>query len=59
MLKGDSTGDIDMAAGMPNLKNILKIGFLNEHFDELLPRYMEIYDIVIIDDSTCKKQKFF
>lgn len=42
-----------MAAGIPNLKNILKIGFLNDHIDELLPRYMDLYDIVAINDSTC------
>jgi hypothetical protein len=42
-----------MAAGFPNLQNILKIGFLNEHPEELLSRYMDIYDIVLINDSTC------
>jgi hypothetical protein len=42
-----------MASGFPNLQNILKIGFLNEHPEELLSRYMDIYDIVLINDSTC------
>lgn len=52
ILLGDSVGDVDMAAGIPNLQNILKIGFLNEHPEELLARYMDIYDIVLVNDST-------
>jgi cytosolic 5'-nucleotidase 3 len=52
ILLGDSIGDVDMAAGMPALNNILKIGFLNHNVKELLPKYMEIYDIVTINDST-------
>ena len=43
-----------MAAGIPNLQNILKVGFLNEHPEELLARYLDIYDIVLVNDSTCK-----
>lgn len=52
ILLGDSIGDIDMSTGLNNLNNILKIGFLNNHVDELLPKYMEIYDIVTINDPT-------
>jgi len=52
ILIGDSLGDIDMASGVPAVNNILKIGFLNEHVDHLLPKYMEAYDIVTIKDAT-------
>ena len=52
ILLGDSPGDVEMANGFPKLNNILKIGFLNTHVDELLPKYMDIYDIVTIKDDT-------
>ncbi len=52
ILLGDSLGDVDMAAGFPTLNNILKIGFLNDKVDELLPKYMEAFDIVTIKDDT-------
>ena len=52
ILLGDSLGDVDMANGFPTLNNILKIGFLNDKVDELLPKYMEAFDIVAIQDDT-------
>ena len=52
ILIGDSLGDIDMANGVESKNNVLKIGFLNEHVEQLLPKYMEAYDIVTIKDST-------
>ncbi len=52
ILLGDSLGDVEMAAGFPTLNNLLKIGFLNNHVDENLDKYMDAYDIVIIQDST-------
>ena len=51
ILIGDSLGDVDMANGVQS-NNILKIGFLNEHVDHLLPKYMDAYDIVTIKDAT-------
>lgn len=52
ILIGDSIGDIDMASGYKNINTILKIGFLNGNVEEQLPKYMEIYDIVSINDPT-------
>lgn len=52
LLIGDSMGDVDMASGFPGLGNIIKIGFLNNKIDELLPAYMDAYDIVTIKDDT-------
>lgn len=52
LLIGDSLGDVNMADGFKGEKNLLKIGFLNGKFDELLPSYMDAFDIVAIDDDT-------
>lgn len=51
ILLGDSLGDLRMADGAEN-GNILKIGFLNDKVDALLPDYMEGYDIVLVKDET-------
>ena len=45
-------GDVGMIGGMKNLKQILKIGYLNRSTPEKLEVYKSIYDIVICDDST-------
>ncbi len=52
ILIGDSIGDVGMSAGVPVISNQLKIGFLNDKIQELLPIYMEVFDIVIIKDQT-------
>lgn len=52
ILLGDSLGDVDMANGFPSLNNILRIGFLNDKVDDLLDKYMDAFDIVIIKDDT-------
>ncbi|XP_055383456.1 7-methylguanosine phosphate-specific 5'-nucleotidase isoform X1 [Condylostylus longicornis] len=52
IVMGDSLGDAGMANGMPSSSIIIKIGFLYDHVEENLERYMEAFDIVLIDDQT-------
>lgn len=57
ILMGDSLGDAHMTQGMDHLKNILKIGFLYDHVDLVLPEYMDTFDIVLVDDQTMEVPK--
>lgn len=41
-----------MHEGFPHINSVLKIGFLNDNFDQLLPVYENLFDIVIINDQT-------
>jgi cytosolic 5'-nucleotidase 3 len=52
ILLGDTLGDVGMIGGMKNLKNILKIGFLNRSTPAKLNLYMSVFDIVICDNPT-------
>ncbi|NXG05943.1 5NT3B nucleotidase, partial [Sakesphorus luctuosus] len=52
ILLGDSMGDLTMADGIPNVENILKIGFLNDKVEERRGKYLEAYDIVLESDET-------
>jgi 5'-nucleotidase len=52
LLLGDTLGDIGMIGGMKNLKQILKIGYLNRSTSTKLEVYKRAYDIVICDDPT-------
>lgn len=52
ILMGDSLGDADMANGAPSSSNIVKIGFLYHHVNENLEKYMDTFDIVLINDQT-------
>ncbi|XP_071943235.1 cytosolic 5'-nucleotidase 3-like [Antedon mediterranea] len=51
LLMGDTIGDLQMAEGLNPADNVLKIGFLNSHFENL-EVYKSKYDIVIMDDSS-------
>ncbi|XP_075027756.1 7-methylguanosine phosphate-specific 5'-nucleotidase isoform X2 [Calonectris borealis] len=52
ILLGDSMGDLTMADGVPNVENILKIGFLNDKVEERRGKYLDAYDIVLESDET-------
>lgn len=52
ILLGDSLGDVDMAMGIASKSNVIKVGFLNDKVEELLPIYMDSFDIVTIKDDT-------
>ena len=53
LLLGDGLGDVTMAdeaATEPEI--ILKIGFLNENVEGLLPQYEAAFDMVIVGDGS-------
>ncbi|KAG7504229.1 7-methylguanosine phosphate-specific 5' [Solea senegalensis] len=52
LLMGDSLGDLNMADGVHDMENILKIGFLNDKVEERKQSYLDLYDIVLIKDET-------
>ncbi|XP_064537951.1 7-methylguanosine phosphate-specific 5'-nucleotidase [Drosophila montana] len=52
IVMGDSLGDADMAAGVPASSHIMKIGFLFDHVEANMDKYMNTFDIVLVDDQT-------
>ncbi|KAM8713191.1 hypothetical protein ACLKA7_013493 [Drosophila subpalustris] len=52
IVMGDSLGDADMANGVPASSHILKIGFLFDHVEANMDKYMNTFDIVLVDDQT-------
>ncbi|ALC41872.1 CG3362, partial [Drosophila busckii] len=52
IVMGDSLGDAGMADGVPSSSHILKIGFLFEHVEANMEKYMNTFDIVLVDDQT-------
>lgn len=51
LLLGDSLDDIGMVKGF-DCENLIKVGFLNERVQENLESYKNIYDAVILNDSS-------
>ncbi|KAM8825074.1 cytosolic 5'-nucleotidase 3-like [Synchiropus picturatus] len=52
LLMGDSLGDLNMADGVQDIENILKIGYLNDKVEERRQSYLDSYDIVLVKDET-------
>lgn len=52
IVMGDSIGDAQMANGVPSSSHILKIGFLFDHVEANMEKYMNTFDIVLVDDQT-------
>ncbi|XP_062135582.1 7-methylguanosine phosphate-specific 5'-nucleotidase [Drosophila sulfurigaster albostrigata] len=52
IVMGDSLGDADMANGVPASSHIMKIGFLFDHVEANMEKYMNTFDIVLVDDQT-------
>lgn len=52
IVMGDSIGDAQMANGVPSSSHILKIGFLFDHVEANMDKYMNTFDIVLVDDQT-------
>ncbi|XP_051169263.1 7-methylguanosine phosphate-specific 5'-nucleotidase-like [Leptopilina boulardi] len=56
ILMGDSVGDTTMCNGIKDVENVFKIGFLyhenNEIVEKSLKDYMDVFDVVLIDDQT-------
>jgi cytosolic 5'-nucleotidase 3 len=52
IVMGDSLGDAGMAEGMPSTAHVLKIGFLFDHVEHNLPKYLDTFDIVLVDDQS-------
>ena len=50
LLLGDSLGDLGMSEGIEH-DCIIRVGFLNEKVDELFDRYMEAFDVVLLNDA--------
>ena len=54
LLLGDSVGDVTMAQGLSH-NTIIKIGFLNEKADALLPEFEKHFDIIILNDGSMEE----
>lgn len=50
ILLGDGVEDAKMSEGF-DYKNIIKIGFLNENFQERLTEFKDNYDVIILNDG--------
>ncbi|KAG7396865.1 5'-nucleotidase, cytosolic III [Phytophthora boehmeriae] len=51
LLLGDSRGDARMAEGLKT-EEIIRVGYLSVHVDASLDEYLDLFDVVIINDGT-------
>ncbi|CAJ0565583.1 unnamed protein product, partial [Mesorhabditis spiculigera] len=52
LLMGDSLGDIHMDVGEVHKGHTIKIGFLNNYTEELYARFLQGFDLVVINDQS-------
>ncbi|CAB3410021.1 unnamed protein product [Caenorhabditis bovis] len=52
ILMGDSVGDAFMDVGVEEEQLSLKIGFVNHDVEKLVPKYLNFFDIVLVEDQT-------
>jgi len=52
ILLGDNEGDAAMGHGVRDPNAMIKIGFLYHHPEERLEKFMDMFDVVLINDQT-------
>ena len=52
LLMGDTEGDHNMAESLENVENILKIGFLNHNIEKDFDKFLNLFDVVLMKDSS-------
>uniref|UniRef100_A0A1B6HQA0 5'-nucleotidase n=1 Tax=Homalodisca liturata TaxID=320908 RepID=A0A1B6HQA0_9HEMI len=55
VLLGDHTWDSKMADNVPNVKTILKVGFFYGNDEMKMKRYLEHYDVLLLNDESTDK----
>ena len=50
LLLGDSLGDVNMVKGL-HCSEVINVGFLNVRVEERMKEYLEVFDIVLINDA--------